>query len=127
MQRIEDTVADVLEAMRKRGIGDYSIKCILCFCEACVQSIYCKSAASTYMKILPIPYGRKCLIAFRTIGHTKIEEFPKKYADGIKYLTIPEMKLVLAQPDSSKKIGLCDRFLCTCFTAAAAEFKKFSI
>ena len=40
----------------------------------------------------------------------KIEEFPKEYADGIKYLTIPEMKLVLAQPDSSKKIGLRDRF-----------------
>lgn len=28
MQKIEDTVADVLDAMRKRGIGDYSIKCI---------------------------------------------------------------------------------------------------
>ena len=78
MQRIEDTVADVLEAMRKRGIGDYSIKCILCFCKACVQSIYCKSAASTYTKILPISYEIKCLITFRTIGYTKIDEFPKK-------------------------------------------------
>lgn len=33
MQRIEDTVADVLEAMRKRGIGDhliqYGIHCLL--------------------------------------------------------------------------------------------------
>ena len=28
MQKIEDTVADVLDAMRKRRIGDYSIKCI---------------------------------------------------------------------------------------------------
>lgn len=28
MQKIEDAVADVLDAMRKRGIGDYSIKCI---------------------------------------------------------------------------------------------------
>ena len=28
MQKIEDTVADVLEVMRKRGLGDYSIKCI---------------------------------------------------------------------------------------------------
>ena len=40
----------------------------------------------------------------------KIEEFPKEYADGIKYLTVPEMRLVLAQPDSSKKVGLRDRF-----------------
>lgn len=28
MQRIEDAVSGVLEAMRQRGIGDYSIKCI---------------------------------------------------------------------------------------------------
>ena len=28
MQKIEDTVADVLDAMRKRGLGDYSIRCI---------------------------------------------------------------------------------------------------
>lgn len=28
MQRIEDAVANVLEAMRRRGVGDYSIKCI---------------------------------------------------------------------------------------------------
>lgn len=28
MQRIEDTVNDVLEAMRKRGIGDYTMKCV---------------------------------------------------------------------------------------------------
>lgn len=40
----------------------------------------------------------------------KIEEFPKEYADRIKYLTVPEMKLVLAQPDPSKKIGIRDRF-----------------
>lgn len=40
----------------------------------------------------------------------KIEEFPKEYADGIKYLTIQEMKLVLAQPDRYKEIGLRDRF-----------------
>ena len=29
LQKIEDTVADVLDAMRKRGIGDYSIKCTI--------------------------------------------------------------------------------------------------
>lgn len=40
----------------------------------------------------------------------KIEEFPREYADGIKYLTIQEMKLVLAQPDPYKEIGLRDRF-----------------
>lgn len=40
----------------------------------------------------------------------KIEEFPKEYANGIKYLTVPEMKLVLAQPDPNKNIGLRDRF-----------------
>lgn len=28
MQKIEDTVAAVLDAMRKRGIGDYSIECV---------------------------------------------------------------------------------------------------
>ena len=39
----------------------------------------------------------------------KIEGFPKEYADGIKYLSVSEMKLVLAQPDSSKKIGIRDR------------------
>ena len=26
LQKIEDTVADVLDAMRKRGLGDYSIR-----------------------------------------------------------------------------------------------------
>lgn len=40
----------------------------------------------------------------------KIEEFPKECADGIKYLTVPEMKLILAQPDPHKSIGLRDRF-----------------
>lgn len=40
----------------------------------------------------------------------KIKEFPKEYADRIKYLSVSEMKLVLAQPDSSKKIGIRDRF-----------------
>ena len=40
----------------------------------------------------------------------KIAEFPKEYADGIKYLSVPEMKFVLEQPDPSNKIGLRDRF-----------------
>jgi len=40
----------------------------------------------------------------------KLEKLPKECADGIKYLSVPEMKLVLAQPDSSKKIGIRDRF-----------------
>lgn len=38
----------------------------------------------------------------------KIEGFPKECADGIKYLSVQEMKLVLAQPDSSKRIGIRD-------------------
>ena len=40
----------------------------------------------------------------------KIAEFPKEYADGIKYLTVSEMKLILAQPNPGKKTGLRDRF-----------------
>ena len=40
----------------------------------------------------------------------KIEELPKEYADGLKYLSVPEMKLVLAQPEPSTKIGIRDRF-----------------
>ena len=38
----------------------------------------------------------------------KVAEFPKEYADGIKYLTVSEMKLILAQPDPGKKTGLRD-------------------
>ena len=40
----------------------------------------------------------------------KIEGFPKEYADEVKYLFIQEMKLVLSQPDTSKRLGIRDKF-----------------
>ena len=54
--------------------------------------------------------GENVLLLSELSAIQKIEEFPKEYADGIRYLTVPEMKLVLVQPDSSKKTGLRDRF-----------------
>lgn len=40
----------------------------------------------------------------------KIEGFPKECADEVKYLSIQEMKLVLSQPDTSKRLGIRDKF-----------------
>lgn len=40
----------------------------------------------------------------------KIGAFPKECADGVKHLSVKEMKLVLTQPDSSKRIGVRDKF-----------------
>ena len=40
----------------------------------------------------------------------KVEGFPKECADEIKYLSIQEMKLVLSQPDTSKRLGIRDKF-----------------
>lgn len=54
----------------------------------------------------------------------KLEKLPKEYADEIKYLSVPEMKLVLVQPDSSKKMGFVTASLCTCSMTAAAGFKN---
>lgn len=40
----------------------------------------------------------------------KIEGFPKECADEVKYLSIQEIKLVLSQPDTSKRLGIRDKF-----------------
>lgn len=40
----------------------------------------------------------------------KIKGFPKECADNVKYLSIQEMKLVLSQPDTSKRLGIRDKF-----------------
>lgn len=40
----------------------------------------------------------------------KIKGFPKECADEVKYLSIQEMKLVLSQPDTSKRLGIRDKF-----------------
>lgn len=40
----------------------------------------------------------------------KIGVFPKECANGVKYLSVKEIKLVLTQPDSSRKIGVRDKF-----------------
>lgn len=40
----------------------------------------------------------------------KIKEFPKECADEVLYLSVQEMKLVLSQPDTSKRIGIRDKF-----------------
>lgn len=40
----------------------------------------------------------------------KIVGFPKECADEVKYLSIQEMKLILSQPDTSKRLGIRDKF-----------------
>ncbi len=40
----------------------------------------------------------------------KIKGFPKECADEVHYLSVQEMKLVLSQPDTSKRIGIRDKF-----------------
>jgi len=40
----------------------------------------------------------------------KIKGFPKECADEVKYLSVQEMKLVLSQPDTSKRLGIRDKF-----------------
>ena len=39
-----------------------------------------------------------------------ISEIPAESADGVPYLSIKEMKLVLSQPNSSKRLGIRDKF-----------------
>lgn len=40
----------------------------------------------------------------------KIKRFPKECADEVHHLSVQEMKLVLLQPDSSKRLGIRDKF-----------------
>lgn len=40
----------------------------------------------------------------------KIEGLPKERADEVQYLSIQEMKLVLSQPDTGKRLGIRDKF-----------------
>ena len=40
----------------------------------------------------------------------KIKGFPKECADEVHYLSVQEMKLVLSQPDTSKRLGIRDKF-----------------
>lgn len=40
----------------------------------------------------------------------KIKGFPKECADEVQYLSVQEMKLVLSQPDTSKRLGIRDKF-----------------
>ncbi len=39
-----------------------------------------------------------------------IDEIPAESADGVNYLSVKEMKLVLSQPDESKRLGIRDKF-----------------
>lgn len=40
----------------------------------------------------------------------KIKGFPKECADEVHHLSVQEMKLVLSQPDTSKRLGIRDKF-----------------
>ena len=40
----------------------------------------------------------------------KIKGFPKECADEVHYLSVQEMKLVLSQSDTSKRLGIRDKF-----------------
>lgn len=41
----------------------------------------------------------------------KIKGFPKECTDEVHYLSVQEMKLVLSQPDTSKRLGIRDKFI----------------
>lgn len=111
---------DFLQEVSVKGLSDitsldFTKKNIVAFMDWLISSR--KNKASTTN--LRLVHMRKfcCFLMEEDISRLaelsaiqKIKGFPKECADEVHYLSVQEMKLVLSQPDTSKRLGIRDKF-----------------
>lgn len=111
---------DFLQAVSAKGLSDitsldFTKKNIVAFMDWLISSR--KNKASTAnLRLVHMRKFCRFLMEEDVLRLTelsaiqKIKEFPKECADEVHYLSVQEMKLVLSQPDISKRLGIRDKF-----------------
>lgn len=111
---------DFLQEVSAKGLSDitsldFTKKNIAAFMDWLISSR--KNKASTanlrlvhMRKFCRFLMGEDVLRLSELSAIQKIKEFPKDCPDEVKFLSIQEMKLVLSQPDTSKRLGIRDKF-----------------